>query len=195
LLRNGQSKLAPWPVFRLQWSRLPFIVAILTGREISSIRLIEIRIALSMQPTRWVFKYRKSFRTCPMGFAYMLPADLSIVRELSGRDELELVFIDADHQHPRPLLDVLRIAPHIQCGGWILLHDITLGGMGVAAKKRGEAPRYRPWFGAEWLFAEWPFRKISSANIGAIQMASEKTAIIPMALRLIEINDTISLRP
>jgi predicted O-methyltransferase YrrM len=106
------------------------------------------------------------------------PADSSIVRELAGRDELELVFIDADHQHPRPLLDLLRIAPHIQCGGWILLHDITLGSKGVAAKKR---------FGAEWLFAEWPFGKISSANIGAVQMPGEKTAIIPMALRLMKL--------
>ncbi len=59
-----------------------------------------------------------------------------------------------------------------------MLHDITLGSKGVAAKKR---------FGAEWLFAEWPFGKISSANIGAVQMPGEKTAIIPMALRLMKL--------
>jgi predicted O-methyltransferase YrrM len=115
------------------------------------------------------------------------PADSSIVRELARRDELELAFIDADHQHPRPLLDLLRIAPHIQSGGWILLHDITLGSIGVAAKKRGEAPPCRPSFGAEWLFAHWPFGRVSSGNIGAVQMPGEKTAIIPMALRLMKL--------
>jgi predicted O-methyltransferase YrrM len=115
-----------------------------------------------------------------------VPADSSIVRKLARRDELELVFIDADHQHPRPLLDLLRIAPYIQCGGWILLHDITLGSTGVSTKKRGKGPRCGP-FGAEWLFAEWPFRKISSANIGAVQMPGKKTAIIPMALRLMKL--------
>ena len=76
--------------------------------------------------------------------------------------------------------------PYIHCGGWILLHDITLGSTGVSTKKRGKGPRCGP-FGAEWLFAEWPFRKISSANIGAVQMPGKKTAIIPMALRLMKL--------
>jgi len=115
------------------------------------------------------------------------PADSARVRELALPDELEFVFIDADHQHPRPLLDLLRVAPYVRSGGWVLLHDITLGSMGVTAKKRGETLQYRPSFGAEWLFEAWPFRKISNGNIGAIQMPGKKTAIIPMALRLMRL--------
>jgi predicted O-methyltransferase YrrM len=121
------------------------------------------------------------------------PADSARIRELARRDELEFVFIDGDHQHPRPLLDLLRFAPYMRSDGWILLHDITLGSMGVAAKKRGEVLPYRPAFGAEWLFAAWPFRKISNANIGAIQMPGKKPAIIPMALRLMKLPFEMSI--
>jgi predicted O-methyltransferase YrrM len=115
------------------------------------------------------------------------PSDSASVGELARRDELQFVFIDADHQHPRPLLDLLRVVPYVRCDGWVLLHDIKLGSMGAAAKQRGETLQYRPSFGAEWLFAAWPFRKISNGNIGAIQMPGKKAAIIPMALRLMKL--------
>ena len=114
------------------------------------------------------------------------PADSGIVRELAGRDELQFAFIDADHQHPRPLLDLLRMAPRIRSGGWILLHDIRLGSMGLAGKERGETPHGAP-FGAEWLFAWFPFRKITGGNIGAVQMPDDKSALIPMVLQLMEL--------
>ena len=114
------------------------------------------------------------------------PADSGIVRELAGRDELQFGFIDADHQHPRPLLDLMRMAPRIRSGGWILLHDIKLGSRGLAAEARGETPHGAA-FGAEWLFACFPFRKISGENIGAVQMPGEKPALIPMVLQLMEL--------
>ena len=37
-----------------------------------------------------------------------------------------MAFIDANHQHPCPLLDLLRIV-RARSAGWILLHDIRLG--------------------------------------------------------------------
>jgi predicted O-methyltransferase YrrM len=114
------------------------------------------------------------------------PADSGIVRELAGRDELQFAFIDADHQHPRPLLDLLRIAPRIRSGGWMLLHDIMLGSMGLAEKERGETSHGAA-FGAEWLFACFPFRKITGGNIGAVQMPDDKSALIPMILQLMEL--------
>jgi len=49
------------------------------------------------------------------------------VRELGAREEFGLAFIDADHRHPWPLLDVLRLAPYVRSAGWIVLHDIQLG--------------------------------------------------------------------
>jgi hypothetical protein len=67
------------------------------------------------------------------------PAESGIVHESVGRDELQFAFIDADHRHPRPLLDLVRMTPCIRSGG-ILLHDIKLGSLSLAAKERGETP-------------------------------------------------------
>src|SRR3954464_3625352 len=53
-----------------------------------------------------------------------VPHDSSLVSHLAEPDELDLVFIDANHQHPFPLLDLLRVSPFTKPGGWIVLHDI-----------------------------------------------------------------------
>ena len=107
-------------------------------------------------------------------------------RELGARDEFGLAFIDADHRHPWPLLDVLRLAPYVQSRGWILLHDIQLGTHGRKLMEAGQSLEGDTPFGAEWLFERWPFRKIRSAHIGAIELPSPKTALIPFALSLME---------
>jgi len=109
------------------------------------------------------------------------------VRDLAKPNELAFVFIDADHQHPWPLLDLLRVAPYVRGGGWILLHDIRLGTMGVTAKERDDSLSYGAPFGAEWLFDRWPFRKINGLNIGALQLPSNKISILPTALKLMEL--------
>jgi len=106
--------------------------------------------------------------------------------ELAARDEFGLAFIDADHRHPWPLLDVLRLAPYVQGGGWILLHDIQLGTHGVKLREAGEALEGGTPYGAEWLFDQWPFRKIRSFHIGAIELPQRKSDLVPFALRLME---------
>ena len=106
--------------------------------------------------------------------------------ELGARDEFGLAFIDADHRHPWPLLDVLRLAPYVQGGGWILLHDIQLGTHGVKLRAAGEALEGGTPYGAEWLFDQWPFRKIRSFHIGAVELPSRKADLVPFALRLME---------
>jgi hypothetical protein len=106
------------------------------------------------------------------------------VRELAGRDELHFAFIDADHRHPRPLLDLARLTPYVRSGGWIVFHDIQWGTMGRKAVEAGQTLRWGASYGAEWLFDRWPFRKISGGNIGAIQLPDEKRALVPFALRL-----------
>jgi hypothetical protein len=113
-----------------------------------------------------------------------IPHDSSIVSELAERDELEFVFIDADHRHPMPLLDLLRLAPYMKPGGWILLHDTRLGTMGREASKNSPTSSWVTAHGPEWLFDYWPFRKISGGNIGAIQLPDDKRVLIPFALRL-----------
>jgi predicted O-methyltransferase YrrM len=107
------------------------------------------------------------------------------VREIATRDEFGLAFIDADHRHPWPLLDVLRLAPYVQSGGWILLHDIQLGSHGKDQRDAGHALEGGTPFGAEWLFDRWPFRKIRSFHIGAIELPPRKDVLIPFALDLL----------
>jgi predicted O-methyltransferase YrrM len=106
------------------------------------------------------------------------------IRELAQRDELAFAFIDADHQHPWPVLDLLRVVLCVRNAGWVLLHDIQLGTMGVNAREKGEPLAHGAPFGAEWLFSRWPFQKISGGNIGAVQLPLNKTEIVPTALKL-----------
>lgn len=108
------------------------------------------------------------------------------VRELAAHGEFGLAFIDADHRHPWPLLDVLRLAPHVRAGGWIVLHDIQLGSYGKSQSEAGAALEGGTPYGAEWLFDRWPFRKIRSFHIGAIELPSQREALIPFALTLMD---------
>jgi predicted O-methyltransferase YrrM len=116
-----------------------------------------------------------------------IPHDATVVRELAEPEELEIAFIDADHQHPLPLLDLLRLAPYIRRGGWILLHDIRLASKARKAKDTDQTLRWGAAEGAELLFESWPFRKISGGNIGAVQIPHERSALIPFALRLMSV--------
>ena len=109
------------------------------------------------------------------------------VREIAARAEFGLAFIDADHRHPWPLLDVLRLAPFVEGGGWILLHDIQLGTYGRDRRAAGQSLEGGTPFGAEWLFERWPFRKIRSFHIGAIELPTRKDALIPFALELMRL--------
>jgi predicted O-methyltransferase YrrM len=120
------------------------------------------------------------------------PADSGIVRELAGRDELQFAFIDADHRHPRPLLDLARLAPYLRSGGWIVFHDIQWGTMGRKAVEAGQKLRWGASYGAEWLFDRWPFRKFSGGNVGAIQLPDEKRALVPFGLRLMRLQFEIT---
>jgi hypothetical protein len=107
-------------------------------------------------------------------------------RELGARDKFGLAFIDADHRHPWPLLDVLRLAPYVQSRGWILLHDIQLGTHGRKLMEAGQSLEGGTPYGAEWLFDRWPFRKIRSFHIGAIELPSRKADLIPFSLSLMD---------
>ncbi|MFN2623674.1 MAG: class I SAM-dependent methyltransferase [Chthoniobacterales bacterium] len=107
-----------------------------------------------------------------------------LVREIAAPGEFGLAFIDADHRHPWPLLDVLRLAPYLQSGAWISLHDIQLGSYGKSERAAGRQLEAVTPFGAEWLFERWPFGKIRSFHIGAVELPPRNEALIPFALSL-----------
>jgi predicted O-methyltransferase YrrM len=116
-----------------------------------------------------------------------IPHDSSFVAELAQPDELPMIFVDADHRHPRVLLDVLRVAPYVQNGGWIVLHDVALGTIGEKMREEGKPTPWGAPYGAQWLFDRWPFRKIRGGNIGAIQVPNDRSELIPFALRLMSV--------
>jgi len=135
----------------------------------------------------------------PIGFeiANLVPDLVSTVRIHTGREsdlvpeiaspgEFGLAFIDADHRHPWPLLDVLRLAPYIQTNGWIVLHDIQLGSYGKSEREAGKDLEAGTPYGAEWLFERWPFRRIRSLHIGAVELPPRTDALIPFALELMK---------
>jgi hypothetical protein len=97
-----------------------------------------------------------------------------------GVGTVDFAFIDANHHHPFPLLDVLHLAPVMRPGAWIALHDIEL-------------PRLYPQFqshGPMWLFECWPGPKIrgegDAENIGAVQMPADLETLAPMAVALLD---------
>jgi predicted O-methyltransferase YrrM len=116
-----------------------------------------------------------------------IPCDSSFASQIARRDELKIAFIDADHRHPLPLLDLLRLAPYVQGGGWVVLHDIQWGTIGRGVVEAGQTLSCEASYGAEWLFDRWPFRKISGGNIGAVQLPEQKSALIAFALRMMSI--------
>jgi predicted O-methyltransferase YrrM len=137
--------------------------------------------------------------TRPVGFEIpeLIPQLASTVRvhtrresdfasELGAPDKFGLAFIDADHRHPWPLLDVLRLAPYVQSGGWIILHDIQLGTHSKKLTEAGQPLEGGTPYGAEWLFDRWPFRKMRSFHIGAIALPSRNADLIPFALGLMD---------
>jgi hypothetical protein len=119
------------------------------------------------------------------------PAESGMLREFAEPYELEFALIDADHQHPRPLLDLVRLVPFMRANGWVMLHDVRLG-THTAEKRDLESLPFGAPFGAEWLFQYWPFRKISGGNIGAVQIPADKSAIVPFALRLMRLRFEVS---
>ena len=54
------------------------------------------------------------------------------------------------------------------------------------AEGSGKIAGERNPYGAEWLFDRWPFRKIRSFQIGAIEIPLRKDALIPFALSLMD---------
>ena len=139
-------------------------------------------------------------QTKPVGFEIpqLVPRLSSRIRVHAGKDachvekiarpeELQLVFIDADHQHPRPTLDLIRVSRFVRPGGWVLVHDIDLGSLGERMRAAGVPLEHGAPSGAQWLFEAWPFEKINGGNIGALRLPSNLRDLVPFALAMLRI--------
>lgn len=113
--------------------------------------------------------------------------DARYVEQIARAAELQLVFIDADHQHPRPVLDLIRVSRFVRPGGWVIVHDIELGSLGERMHAAGTPFEHGAPFGAQWLFEAWPFEKINGGNIGALRLPSNLPDLVPFALAMLRI--------
>lgn len=117
-------------------------------------------------------------RTKPVGFAIAdtvphLADRISVRPGCTAADAaaqqrgIRLVFIDADHRHPAPALDVLALLPALAPGAWIALHDIRLPELAERYRRRtGALPEWSDQSGPQRLYAEWPYEKIEPQNPG-----------------------------
>lgn len=105
--------------------------------------------------------------------------DARRVRATLTPGSIDLLFVDGDHRHPWPLLDVLHLAPWMRPEAWIALHDIALARVLPGCLQHG----------AEWLFAAWPANKIAGTgaaeNLGVVQLPAALSRLVPMAIDLL----------
>lgn len=128
-----------------------------------------------------------SDRTKPVGSAVfeMAPQLARGVEVRSGLTSVELgpalagenfplAFIDANHQHPWPTLDLLALLPSLAPGAWVVLHDIDLPAAAARYERTHNTKVHWHDHGAKHLFDAWPFEKIrgegEADNIGILRM-------------------------
>ena len=82
---------------------------------------------------------------------------------------IDLAFIDANHAHPHPVVDLLALLPRLKPGAWVALHDIDMPADTFGAAEAGDGPGR--------LYRGWPFRKtrteptpIGGYGMGALQV-------------------------
>lgn len=96
-------------------------------------------------------------------------------------DALEMVFIDADHRHPWPVLDLLAVLDFVRPGAEVLMHDINLPHTTSASTDAG----------AKIAFDGLELEKMRDEdgdppNIGSIVIPDDKPQLRDQLLRLID---------
>lgn len=126
----------------------------------------------------------------------MLPADLlahvvlrNPVTAVAVRDDfepgsLEFVFVDANHRHPWPALDLLALLDVVRPGAEIVVHDINLP---------IRRPEHADW-GAKYLFDELDVRKAldendPTPNVGSLWIPEDKEALTQQLRAIVDAHE------
>ncbi len=87
--------------------------------------------------------------------------------QIVGDNQLDLIFIDANHMHPWPTLDTIMLLPLTNQNAWIVHHDIALQ----------TKPGFDHGIGPFNVFDEFPAPKLVSdcpfKNIGGFQITNQ----------------------
>jgi len=101
--------------------------------------------------------------------------------------QVQLAFIDADHRHPAPALDLLALLPVLSPGAWVVLHDIELDRIQSNTPDTSGSQS-----GPNRLFDGWAFNKVREdrsdlceSNIGALQIPDDLFSAQRMLIELI----------
>jgi predicted O-methyltransferase YrrM len=108
------------------------------------------------------------------------PAFASDLGHHYGNDEISLMFIDADHKHPWPTLDLLAALDSLRLGAEVVLHDINLP---------IRNPEFPVW-GAKYLFDGLDLEKHvpqddEVPNIGGIRIPEDKEQLRGQLLKIL----------
>ncbi|HXH88703.1 MAG TPA: class I SAM-dependent methyltransferase [Gaiellaceae bacterium] len=108
------------------------------------------------------------------------PTTAADLRRVYGRDSIGFMFIDANHQHPWPTLDLLAALHLLRTGATVVLHDINLPII---------HPQFAAW-GVKYLFDDLKVEKTTSAdhppNTGSIRIPADKSAFRRQLLAIVE---------
>jgi predicted O-methyltransferase YrrM len=99
----------------------------------------------------------------------------------SNIDSFDLAFIDANHLHPWPCLDLLSILPLLKPNSWVALHDINLPYIHAKHQTFGPYNLYNIWPGDRLeatLRGDWKV-----PNIGAIKLLDSPKDNVEAILR------------
>lgn len=97
------------------------------------------------------------------------PATALTLRDHYDRAEIEFLFVDANHRHPWPALDLLATLDLLRPGAEVILHDINL-----PVRK----PQFPDW-GAKYVFDDLAVEKFADSantppNIGSLIVPADK---------------------
>jgi len=105
----------------------------------------------------------------------------------AGQDCLEtpvsLAFIDANHCHPCPVVDLICLLSALKPNAWVVLHDVNLPNL------RGFSPESRQ-NGPKFLFDAWPWEKWTvdspNQNMGAIRLPDSNDDVRELCCSLLK---------
>jgi predicted O-methyltransferase YrrM len=112
------------------------------------------------------------------------PATALTLREHHAPNELSMLFIDADHRHPWPALDLLATLDLLRPGAEVVLHDINLPII---------APQYADW-GAKHVFDELSAKKYADLtedppNVGSLIVPEDKGSLREQLVAIVDAHE------